>query len=103
MGEIILTEQTPNKHINLRIGKSVIQKNTKSNNYCKYPTLNFISIIYKVLAMIIIIACIGAILLNNLDNSFEILIGGVLSGITIFAFSEVIQVLIQIEENTRNK
>lgn len=71
----------------------------------KYPALRTLSFIYKISAWVIGLCCVILAIIfvgeNELLTSLECLVVGALSTITVIAFSELIILFIDIENNTR--
>jgi hypothetical protein len=79
--------------------------NAKKIKTGKYPILRFISSFYAFLAAIIgigVVIGLIALLSNGAnDQAIPYLFGGVIGVVTLLAFSEIIRVFLDIEENTR--
>jgi len=80
---------------------------TKKNVVNNYPTLMFISSLFRILAVIIFIIVIGIVIFEFLNHSISLLnsvlyiIIILISSTSLFAMSELIQLFINIESNTR--
>jgi len=68
----------------------------------KYPALRFISTTYKVMAVITLIVTLFLVAAGPLLGIPALVIGVIVS-LTLLAFSEIIKIFIDIEENTRQK
>ena len=67
----------------------------------KYPALRFISGLYKVLAIVAVILGLLTATMAHGAESFLGIVGGVIGGISLWAFAEILNLFIDIEENTR--
>lgn len=67
----------------------------------KYPALRFISGLYKVLAIVAVILGLLTATMAHGTESFLGIVGGVIGGISLWAFAELLNLFIDIEENTR--
>ena len=67
----------------------------------KYPALRFISGLYKVLAIVAVILGLLTATMAHGTESFLGIVGGVIGGISLWAFAEILNLFIDIEENTR--
>jgi len=100
-----------NDNINDILGIDNTQDNTSKitgSEETKYPALRTISIIYLILAWIIVIVAIFASLYFLSESNVKIfalvsiIIGGILA-LSLAAISEAIKVFVDIEYNTRRK
>lgn len=67
----------------------------------KYPALRFISGLYKVLAIVAVILGLLTATMAHGTESFLGIVGGVIGGISLWAFAELLNLFIDIEANTR--
>ena len=92
------------------------QIHTATGTVRKYPALKILSIVYKVLAVLIavgglvtlVIAFVAAVTLEETSVRYASIlmqlggfVGSVFAAVTLYAFAELIQLLIDIEFNTR--
>jgi len=98
-------KQTLEGAISEKFKKGAISEKSKTKNPSKYLTLKILSPLFKILAWVLVIFSFMLLVFPTTEGAIELTtlqsLVGILSGLGLLAFAELIKVFCDIEKNTR--